>query len=187
MAKNPSIYYVVMLAVGLLFGCNSEEKRSPPMLSLEECSSYKKMNFDSLLNLIQKQMPIELDVNEQFLLNKSFAEIFEHGTCYVDDAVHTLKEESITKDRAGICLLAMQNISVDDYLKIGDAYLELFTKDKIPEPMLQTYLFPGILDKNILLDNYDNRDVIALLTRIKKNSKVSKASREMIESVLEGR
>ncbi len=52
--------------------------------------------------------------------------------------------------------------------------------------MLESYVVPNFLQKEILRDNYRNENVVALLKAIDSNKKISKNFHKMIANVLDG-
>src|ERR1700749_1038189 len=82
------------------------------------CSShkaYKKKNFDSLINIVERNHSKMLDGTEELIADTAFKEIFEHSQVYFDDVMNLLSKKDIDQRRAYYCVFAMQNLELNDY------------------------------------------------------------------------
>ncbi len=80
----------------------------------------------------------------------------------------------------------MQNLAIEDYLKLCKVYLELYDKQKISEYGLLNVVMPNFLEKKIIIDNYKNPDVINFLKIMKDKEKRSSEFKGHIENILSG-
>jgi hypothetical protein len=123
-----------------------------------------KKNFDSLM-LVDKN--IQLEFYEELLEDKAFVDILEHSNLYFKDAMALLSVGHFTPAQAEICICAMQNLSVNDYVKFCKLYMSLYKRGKLSEQIIEDVISPDFLKKRIIIYNYDNPDVKALLESIR--------------------
>lgn len=189
MKKYPLIVYALFFVI-LFSDCSDRQKEQKNANVFEPenptDSNYQKKNFDNLIVAIDKEIGTNLDRSEELLGNKKFVEIYDHSSVYLQDAIKFLLTDTLSGWRPFVCILAMQNLSVNDYTKFCNVLAELYEKDKIKEGMLQEAITPNFLEKRIIIKNYADPDVIKLLQRIQNNKKVSKEFNDRIEGILSG-
>jgi hypothetical protein len=110
---------------------------------------------------------IQLEFYEELLEDKAFVDILEHSNLYFKDAMALLSVGHFTPAQAEICICAMQNLSVNDYVKFCKLYMSLYKRGKLSEQIIEDVISPDFLKKRIIIYNYDNPDVKALLESIR--------------------
>ena len=150
-------------------------------------SNYVKHDFDSSVTIIDSAMGESWDRNDKLMLIPRFREIYRYSHFYLSDAIKYLSDKKITYRQAAICLYAMQNLEIEDYLKISNTFLILYNKKEISEYLLACVIDPNFLDDKIIVKNYDNLDVINFLKEIRDKDSVSKGFRQEIDNVLAGK
>ncbi|HZX59714.1 MAG TPA: hypothetical protein VFE54_13350, partial [Mucilaginibacter sp.] len=117
------------------------------------------------------------------LLDKAFLEIFEHSPSYFDDATKLLSKQNVTDNQAIICVLAMQNLNLDDYVKLCYFYIKLNDCNNISDDTIERLIL-GYLDIHIISENYNDPKVIAVLNAFKNDRKTSPTVKNVIENIL---
>jgi hypothetical protein len=149
--------------------------------------TYRKKNFDSLMNVVVKTFPPNgLDFSEGLLSSNAFVEIFEHSSIYFDDVTKLLTTERFNDLQASYCIYAMQNLTVTKYVELSRIYLRLYDEKKISEGMLNLLVTPNFLQKRIILENYTRADVEDILKTISKKN-ISIQFKETIKTILSGK
>jgi len=163
----------------VLYSCSNHN-------SEKEKPIYKKKNFDSLMNVVEKALP-GLDWYGAFIANKAFVEIYEHSSSYFDDVKKLLLKKQFNEDQAVICIFSMQNLNIDDYVELCRIYTELYDQHKISEDTLELIIIRDFLKKRVIGDNYTNPKVIALLNTLHNGQRISKSFKGVIEDILAGK
>jgi hypothetical protein len=170
-----------------IYSCKqSRPSKKHVMFPGKDNRNYQKKNFDSLVNQVEKGLPTELDIYDQYLDQPAFVEILEHNPVYFHDMVDMMTKKKFTPVQAEICIFAMQNLDVKNYVDLCRMYAELYAAHRISEGMLTQVFIPPFLDRRIIIDHYDDPDVIAVLHFIHE-LKISRRSEETIEEILDGK
>jgi hypothetical protein len=188
MKPNYLFFVAILLILSSSCSNNGENLRKSDTIAIQGLldSNYHKKNFDSLLAVVCKDTS-GLDYSEELLASPSFRVIYEHSTAYLEDAIQVLSKEKFNTMQASVCIFAMQNLQVVDYVRFCRFYLALYDRKKIMEPMLQQAILPNFLESRIIPQNYKDSGVIVLLHEIKSNGNISKAFKTEIENVLSGK
>jgi|GEM_PF-1745858 len=165
--KSISFAFFVLTLIAVNQGCSSNSQRK--VLPTATYPSYQQINFGIF---IDKQKNDTLDFYEALLNNKDFVNIFEHSEFYFDDVTSYLKNESFNNMQAAICICAMQNLSVKKYVKLCSLVLLLYDNNKLTDGILEHAITPDFLRKRIIIDNYNDPDVVKLLRSIENDKKV---------------
>ena len=104
--------------------------------------------MDSLLNHVKQSFASGLDFNNELLADSGFVEIFEHNVNYYDDVITLLNRNEIDTHKAYYCVLAMQSLDVDKYVRLCNIYLTLFDHIKISQGILETAIAPNFFTKS---------------------------------------
>ncbi|WP_439697196.1 hypothetical protein ACFGVS_01650 [Mucilaginibacter sp. AW1-7] len=178
-------FFLFATACMILFACTNNKQN----LNNENFSSsrqkqtlYKKKNFDTLIQTIIKQTPRQMDVLEQYLDNKAFVEVFDHSLSYFPDVKKLLATRHFSAEQAFVCILAMQNLCIHDYLELCNIYLALYDDHMVSEQMLEAVIAPNFLNKIILKENNDNPDVLNFLNSVLHRN-ISIKFRKLIEEL----
>jgi len=164
-----------------LYSCSNHSQ-----ISDKEKPTYKKKNFDSLMNVVEKGMP-GLEWYGALIANKAFVEIYEHSSSYFEDVKKLLSKEQFTQDQAVICVFSIQKLNINDYVELCRIYTELYDQHKISENTLELIIIRDFLKKRVIADNYTNPKVIALLNTLNNDKMISKNFKAMIEDILSGK
>ena len=167
----------------ILFACSHNKGEGNPPSHKQV--HYKKKNFDTLLRAVAKQVPAEMDELDQYMESDAFEEIFDHGSSYFPDVKKLLMSHHFTDTQAFICVLAMQNLGVDDYVELGNMYLTLYNDHLISEGTLEAVIIPNFLSINILKDNKYDPKVITFLDAV-HHAKISTDFKDIVEIVGNG-
>lgn len=104
--------------------------------------------MDSLLNHVKQSFASGLDFNNELLADSGFVEIFEHNVNYYDDVITLLNRNEIDTHKAYYCVLGMQSLDVDKYVRLCNIYLTLFDHIKISQGILETAIAPNFFTKS---------------------------------------
>lgn len=184
--KNKLIAFALFMILALNQGCSNNKQNSQKQLvPVRLDPHYHKIDF---IGFIDKRKNDTLDFYEEMLGDKAFVNIMEHGEFYRNDVMTFLSKGNFNNTQVGICICAMQNLNVDDYVNLCDLILSLYNDNKLPEGILQDAVSPDFLRKRIIINNYGNPRVINLLKSIENNKKVSnKDFRKWLPNILSGK
>ena len=184
------VYFLIFIFL-IISSCSDRNSgdKSPEILVASDVldSNYHKKNFDSLIITIDRETASNLDRSEEFLGNGNFLSIYDHSAFYLEDAINFISNDSLTGRRPFICILAMQNLPVKDYVRFCNALAELYEENKIKESLLKNAIMPNFLDKRIIIMNYNNASVVKLLERIRNNKEITREFKDDIEDILLGK
>jgi len=172
--------------VALNQGCLNNNQNSQKQLSSPISDpNYQKIDF---ISFIDKRKNDTLDFYEALLADKAFVNILEHGEFYRNDVMTFLGKGNFNNMQVGICICAMQNLNMNDYVNLCNLILSLYNDNKVPEGILQDAISPNFLRKRIIINNYNNPRAINLLKSIERNKKVSnKDFRKWLPNILSGK
>jgi hypothetical protein len=183
--------FLTLLLFAFSLGCTNHVDKNQNLrdstIDSEKNINYTKKNFDSLMQAINKEIGDSLDNSEELLSSPSFMEVYNHSSLYFEDAMGLLSKNNFTNWTPFVCILAMQKLSVSNYIKFSDFYVDLFEHDKIKERLLEDVIAPNFLDKRIIAENYNDAGVKQLLNRILRGKKISSEFNELILSILSGK
>jgi hypothetical protein len=101
-------------------GCS--DKPSAKQQSPLSATDYHKIDF---IKFISERKNDTVDFYEGFLLDKEFVNVFEHGEFYKNDVNEFLNAGHFTYPQIAVCICAMQNLDVTDYVKLCNIVLSL--------------------------------------------------------------
>ncbi len=184
--KNRFIVFFSFTMIAVNQGCSNNSQNSQKhLVPVKLDPHYHKIDFASF---IDKRKNDTLDFYEALLADKAFVNIMEHGEFYRNDVMTFLDKGNFNNMQVAICICAMQNLNVDDYVKLCNLILSLYNDNKLPEGILQDAISPEFLRKRIIINNYNNPRVINLLKSIENNKKVSnKDFRKWLPDILSGK
>jgi hypothetical protein len=135
--KNRLLAFFSFTIITLCHGCsnNSQKQLSPAKSN----PNYHKIDF---ISFIDKQKNDSLDFYEELLADKVFVNVLEHGEFYRNDVMTFLGKGNFNNMQVGICICAMQNLNVNDYVNLCDLILSLYNNNKLPEGILQDAILP---------------------------------------------
>jgi len=166
-------YYLLLSSVSIvLFSCSNESGQL-----------YRKKNFDSLIDVVSRNHTKELDGTEELIADSAFKEIFAHSSAYFHNVMSLLSKNEVDRRQAYFCVFAMQNLKLEDYIRLCNIYLQLYDNGKISEYTLERLVEGGFLKITIIQDNIDNPDVIIFLKKIQDDKKASKEFKKYIEDI----
>src|ERR1700751_5228317 len=132
------IILLAILITDTVFSACSK-KSNKRALRVAEDLSYKKNNFDSLLNNVVKNSD-SLDTYKELIADSSFSKIFNHSIDYFDDAMNVLKSQKITKEKIMICPFALQILDLDPYLKLCKLYAGFYDSNEATDDIIEHLL-----------------------------------------------
>jgi len=164
----------LVLAICIYFGCadNNQKIKNQPLAESVD-STYRKIDFEKF---IIEQKDDSLDFYGQLLGDKKFVSVFEHSKFYLDDVMSFLNKGNYNSMQVCICICAMQNLGVRDYVRFCTYLLSLYNNGEISEGVLETGIAPNLLQKRIIIDNYNNSEVKRLLKTIQANKSIKDSS-----------
>jgi len=181
MKRFVSHFLFSSIILSCLFSCDNKKARANSN-KITSSNSYRRKNFDSLLNIVNKNASTGLDTYKALLLDSAFTEIFEHSTFYFEDVTKFLSNGNVSKSDGFICAFAMQNLNIYDYLKLCRIYKELYDNRKISDYTMER-LIGGFLDIHIIEDNRDNIEVATWLKAVHIDPKSSNELKRFMEDV----
>jgi hypothetical protein len=175
----------------LFYSCTSNQKKNEDKGLINDTdsigSTHPRIAFDSAIKTIDSSMGISWDRNDKLILIPTFRELYEHSSSYLSDDIRYLSDSNITYRQAAICLYAMQNLQIEDYLKVCKIFLDLFNKHKISENLLSSAIMPNFLEHKNIVNNYNNPHVVEFLKTVRDNEQVSSELKDNIQNILGGR
>jgi hypothetical protein len=158
---------VLVLVICFCSGCaGNGQKIKKQLLTKSVDSTYRKIDFEKF---IIEQKDDSLDFYEELLANRPFVDILEHSKSYFPDVLSFLNRGNFNTGQVAISICAMQNLNVHDYVKLCNTILYLYNAKKLPVTILDHAIAPDFLRKRIIIDNYTNPEVIALIKNIQSN------------------
>jgi hypothetical protein len=184
--KNGLLTIFSFTMIALNQGCSNNSQSSQQQLSPAKSNPhYHKIDFVSFINQRKND---SLDFYEELLSDKVFVNVMEHGEFYRNDVMTFLGKGNFNSMQVEICICAMQNLNVNDYVNLCNLILSFYNEDKLSEGVLEDAISPNFLHKRIITDNYNDPKVIKLLKSIENNKKVSnKNFREFLPDILSGK
>lgn len=181
------LFNILLYTLGLnIFSCSNSTPTIKNNKLQMGSTIYQKQNYDSIIMIIAKKAE-GFETSQGLLLIDEFKELFEHDSLYVEDAIDFLAKDSATLQQKKITIYAMQNLEIDSYIKFCKMSKVLFDENKIPEFILKTAVNPNFLKKYLIIRNYGNPNVVALLQTIKSDTKVSSDFKQWVDEVLSGK
>jgi len=172
-------FLIVLFLIGLIGACSSSKNKT--MIT----TAYPKLNFDSsITELAVKDSSMES--NNFFLNDTLFLKLFEHSELYKEDAIVFVKKGGHSNQQLVICILTMQNLTINDYVSFAEAFITLYEKGNISEWLLFNLLNPNFLKNDVIVRNYSNQRVIKLLEKIKSSNTASKELKQNVTEILSG-
>ena len=167
--------------------CLSKTQKNADTNHSPNDSGYHKKNYDSIIIAIDKKVGANLTYHEQLLNYPEFVDIFKHDSLYLNEAIEFLRKN---KDTTGwqneINYVAMQNLSLVNYLKFYKVYVEQFEQGKIGEQSLEEVTLPHFLKYQILVRNYNDPDVINILNSLLQKKDISDKFKDLIIDIKSG-
>jgi hypothetical protein len=174
-------FFAVFFIICLIGACSSSNQKVKPI------PINQKNNFDISIKIIDITIGDSgLDYHEEILTDSNFLILFEHSNAYKEDAIRYLRNSEHTSQQLLICILAMQNLEINDYIDFCEAFTMLYEKGNIPEWVLIVLISPNFLKKHVIIENYSNPKVIKLLERINNYSSASKELKQNVTEILSG-
>ena len=180
----------LVIAFGLLFICQgcSNQRFKPEKKSVSPADTdHRKIDFDDTILSINSKLDSNWTFNEEVLTDSEFVNIYKQGKAYKEEAIRFVTQKGQSVQKLKICILAMQDLELNDYVDFCEAVVEVFNKGDLPEYCLKTIVFPNFLKKHIIIENYDNQRVIELLNRIRDNKSISADFKDNIVNILSGK
>ena len=158
------------------------------------CSSNKQKRLvpkDTSITFAQRMDNIYASVGntgvfQQRLSSKDFLTVYENPRPYQSDAISFLAGNDTSSENQYTAILSMGRLDVEDYVGFVDTCYALFQINKITEHQLEIACCYSMINYVTLAENYDNKNVIRLLTKIKNDKRISTGFKECIESDLNG-
>lgn len=161
---------ISILGIILLLICsNCSNKNHEEQQHYKNEPNYKKINFIDFI----KDNDGPLDVYNEFLVNKEFTNILEHSHYYFRDVLSLLNSNHLTPGQVAVSVCAMQNLNVHDYVKLCNVILYKYDEGKLPFGTLEHAISPNFWIKRIIINNYENTEVIALINKIQHDKKIT--------------
>jgi len=184
--KNSLFAFFSFTIIALSQGCsNNSQSSQKPLSPARSYPPYHKIDF---VSFIDRQKNDTLEFYEGLLYNKTFVNILEHCEFYRNDVTTFLNKGHFNNMQVEICICAMQNLNVNDYVNFCNLILTLYNDNKLPEGVLEDAISPDFLRKRIITDNYNDPRVIKLLKSIENNKKISsKNFKEYLPDILSGK
>jgi len=145
----------------------------------------KKLNFDSSILIITRKAG-KAEVYDALFIIPEFVSIYEDGSRYVNDAIGFLAKTEYSSEEKKICICSMQKLALDEYVRFGYLSKDLYSRNKINEDILNWVINPNFSTRHILVRNYKNKRVIALLKEIQNDKMISSNFRKLITDILSG-
>lgn len=149
-------------------------------------SNYKKVGYDTTILLIEKKAVNNVSWDELFGI-KEFINLYEHSPFYIDNAIGLLGRDEFTPTQKKICINSMQQLKIEDYVRLCEGCKSLYDSGKLPEDILKWAINPNFSNRHLIVRNYEEATVIKLLTSIKNAPKISEGFRKSIEKILSGK
>jgi hypothetical protein len=149
-------------------------------------TNYKTVGYDTTILIIEKKAMNNVSWDGLFDI-KEFINLYENSGFYIDSAIDLLGRKEFTNVQKKISINTMQMARLDDYLKLCKKCKILYDNGEISEDILSWVISPNFSNRYLIVKNYRNSNVIALLKSIKDESKVSNEFTKSIENILSGK
>jgi len=179
-------YLILFLLFEASMSCSSAVDHKTSVSNQEHMNSQHKLNYDSTILSIKKAV-VDLTSSSALFGVKDFIALYENPTLYQEDAIAFLSEEKYSHEEKAIAVYTMQRSELKDYIIFFRKAVSLFHEGKINEAILSETISSSINKRYIIIKNYDNRDVSAILKELKESEKVSSDLKERIENILSGK
>ena len=104
---------VFIICIG--YGCTGNNQKPQKKSSSKTADpNYRKINFEKF---IAEQKDDSLDFYGELLGDKKFVNVFEHSSFYLNDVTLFLNKGNYNSMQVCICICAMQNLDVHDYVR----------------------------------------------------------------------
>jgi hypothetical protein len=181
--KNQFVTYLCLTTLALTQACSNNSRTQSS--TKKPKTVYHKIDFNAFIG---KHKNDSLDYYEALLSNKEFVNVLEHGEYYKDEVNTFLKRGEFTNMQVAVCICAMQNLKVNDYVKLCTIILTLYNNNELPEKLLEHAIDPDFLRKHILAYHYKEPCVTSLIKSIENDPKVTdKDLRAWLPDVLSGK
>ena len=181
--KNQFIACLLLATLALAQGCSNNNRTQSSVK--RPSTAYHKIDFAVFIG---KHKNDSLDYYEELLVNKEFVNVLEHGEYYKDEVNTFLKRGEFTNMQVAVCICAMQNLKVNDYVKLCTIILALYNNNGLPEKLLEHAIDPDFLRKHILAYHYQEPCVTSLIKSIENDPKVTdKYLRAWLPDALSGK
>ncbi|MCO5949279.1 hypothetical protein [Mucilaginibacter flavidus] len=167
---NPYISALFPILSCIVFGCTEKANHSKPIQQHQQEANFNKIDF---ISFIGKHRNDTLDFYEELLADKPFVNVLEHSKFYFNDVLSFLNDGKFNTGQVAISICAMQNLDVHDYVKLCNTVLDLYNARKLPVTILDHAISPDFLQKRIIIDNYTNPEVIALINNTQNNKTIN--------------
>jgi hypothetical protein len=183
------IFFILFTIVWLAIGCQDKNPTSLSTQKHEEnitLSNYKTVNFDSTIVLIY-QRSIGNETYDGLFLDSGFIDLYEHGSCYLNDVTAFLAQNKFSGEEKRIAVCSMQRLDLTEYIKLAKVVVGLYHRHEVDEDVLSWVVNPDFSTKKILIRNYKNKEVVDLLSKLKNEKSISANLKEAIDNILTGR
>lgn len=173
---NKTFFPALIIILSLLFcNCGSKNEQLQDEKPYAYDPNYKKLDFRKFI----KDNDGPLDTYNELLVNKEFTNILEHGRYYFSDVLSLLNSDHLTPGQVAVSVCAVQNLNVHDYVKLCNVILYKYDEGKLPFGTLEHAISPNFWIKRIIINNYENTEVIALINKIQHDKKITDSNFEL--------
>jgi len=150
-----------------LIGCFWKSNKTTEGMEVKYEQGGELMEFTKLIDIINNKV-IDLTSRVDLFRIEEFITIYETPLSYKDSALLYLTNPEFSKQKKEIALLAMQRMDDSDYIQFSKTVFELYENLVIDEEIIHDLLFYSINNKFQIIRNYDNPDVVEILTKYNK-------------------
>ncbi len=167
----------MLLMVIIFICCNTA-----PGFHIKKIKIYSSISFEDKIDTIKKHV-VDLTDPSAVFERKEFIEIYENPVLYKDDVLKYISSKHDSDEKC-IAIFSMAKLDVEDYVKLTEESYKLFQNKIISEQLLEYMIDFPFTKKQNFIDNYKNKNVRALLNKIKQDSTISEPFRKSIEGIL---
>lgn len=179
--------YVLLLCLfGTNLNCSSAVDYKTPVTNQGHMANQDKLSYDSTVLEIMKKV-VDLTSSSDLFGVKDFIALYENPTLYQNDAIAFLANEKYSYEEKAIVVYAMQKAELKVYKGFLNEVIKLFYERKINESMLGLALSAPINKRYIVIKNYSDEDISAMLKDLKNSESTSPEFKERIENILSGK
>jgi hypothetical protein len=143
-------------------------------------------SFSHTIDSIEKII-VDLTSHSDVFMSKEFINLYENPTVYINNVLIYIADQTKTKQKREIALLAMQRKGIAINLNFLYASNYLYRKGLIDDSMIFQILFPIDLKNRDIIKYYEAEQIRAVLLDISQNAKSPENLKQTVNDILSGK
>ena len=143
-------------------------------------------SFSHTIDSIEKII-VDLTSLSDVFMSKEFIHLYENPTVYINNVIIYMADQTKTKQKREIALLAMQRKGIAINLNFLYASNYLYRKGLIDDSMIFQIIFPIDLKNRDIIKYYEAEQIRAVLLDINQNEKSPENLKQTVNNILSGK